>query len=210
MLRYLGAKFWMRMACLALIAIVLIKGPKLFHGTAQELTFSDSVQTEEAAPVAYSPVSGLTYEVELELQKYIEQLSSSPAAHDWKFLHEEWFALSRQWFERLFADPAHYNRYVQLWLAKRRDAHEWRIGCRLEFFPDMSDRELFDKIDWLRQQDEWTEMQTKIQSGLDRIERDYQAQLVELLGDQKILMNKLQEVFLRDNLPGEGNNSFFI
>lgn len=209
MFRYLTPKFWMRVGCFTIVAVVMFLSPDLKRPKNTE-PFIDTVQTEEAAPVAYSPASGLTYQLETDLNQYIAELNSTPAAQDWKFLHEEWFALSRQWFERLFAEPALYNRYVELWLQKRRDTHEWRISCRREFFPDMNDRELFDKIDWLRQQDEWTEMQTKINNGLARIEASYDSSLKELIGENYQALVGLHGIFMREHLPDGLNGQFFL
>lgn len=210
MLRYLGAKFWLRVLCLGAVGVGFLLMPKQQNGIARAPAIEDTIQLEEAAPVSYSPASGLTYQLEAQLQTYLDLLSTTPAAHDWKFLHQEWFALTRQWFERIFKDPALYERYVQLWLDKRRDSHEWRVSCRREFFPDMGDRELFDKIDWLREQDEWGEMQAKINQGITRIDQSYSAAILELLGENHKSFVKLHDIFMEEHLPSGPASQFFL
>lgn len=211
MLRYLGAKFWMRVLALGFLAFIVMLGPSVFYRPAQHLTFTDEISTRAAAPlVSYSPTSGLTFELESSLTTYITELPVSPSAYDWKFLHQEWFMLSRQWFERLYADPATYNQYVTLWLAKRNEVHGWRISSRREFFPDLTDRELFDKIDWLRQQDEWNEMQAKIHVGVEKIEHRYNLALQEMLGENFPALIKLHQIFMRDNMSAEESIPYFL
>lgn len=210
MLRYLGTKFWMRVILLGLLVATIVMGPRGLKAPAK-LTYNDEVSSAAASPrQVYSPASGLTYELESKLDNYIEQLTITPAAQDWRHLHQEWFALSKQFFERLYGDPAVYNKYVELWLAKRQDMQSLRLNSRREFFPDMTDRELFDRIDWLREQDEWNEMQAKIHQGIERIDHDYTVALQELLGHNYAALSKLHEIFMQDNMAAELSVFYFL
>lgn len=211
MLRYLDQKFWMRLILLTFLVAVMFMGPGIYRKPAQYLTFTDEVSTTAAAPEQqYSPTSGLSFELELELERYIEQLVTGPAIHDWRFLHQEWFALARQFFDRLYAEPAVYNTYVKLWLQKRKQAHDWRVSCRREFFPELDDRELFDKIDWLSGQEEWQEMQAKIHQGLEKIDHDYNQALTEHMGNNLASIEKLHQLFIQDHMKEESSAFYFL
>lgn len=211
MLRYLDKKFWMRLVLFVGILMVLIRGPKIFHQPAKLITFTDEINTQAAAPLSdYSPISGLSFETEHALNEYLDNLPVGPSAHDWKFLHQEWFNYSRQWFERLYADPQLYDRYAKMWLQKRNDLREWRIYCRRNSFPELTDRELFDRIEWIRKQDEWKEMQSKINQGLEKIDLDYKNNLNELIESHYQSFEKLHGLFMKDNMVNEVSDTFFI
>ena len=199
------------MLALTGVVMLLTVGPGLNRRRTALQQHTDEVSLQASAPVkTYSPTSGLSFEVEQELTTFLDELNTGPAAHDWRFLHQEWFNLTRQWFERLYADPAMYDGYVRTWLAKRKETKEWRISCRREFFPDLTDRELFDKIDWLREQDEWGEMEAKIHQGLERIEHHYSVGLTELLGENYHAFVNLHGIFMKEHLADRQNALYFL
>lgn len=211
MVRYLDKKFWMRLVLFAGIIAVLQQRPQLFHAPAKIITFTDEVNTQAAAPVSsYSPATGLSFETENQLNEYLDSLPVGPSSHDWKYLHQEWFSYTRQWFDRLYADSKIYDQYAMLWLKKRNEMREWRLSCRLHSFPELTDRELFDRIEWIRKQDEWKEMQTKMNQGLERIDLEYKSAVKELIGPHFEAFEKLHELFMKDNMVNEASEGFFL
>lgn len=202
MWHHLGARFWLRVLTLSGLVVFIWQNQ---HQRPASTVVADSVSNYAAAAASdISAKTGLTFDNELSRDRYLEKLTLTPAGRDWKSLHEEWFGLARQFFDRLYAEPAMYNRYMKLWLTKREGAQQLRQDARREFFPDLTDRELFDRIDWLREKEEWGEMQAKIQKGLDHVDQQYALGLRDLMGENLESLKKLEVIFLEDNFQTEG------
>lgn len=204
MLQRLGRKFWTRLASFLLLLGVISQGKEFFRPTAEDLTFSDEISTGAAHADAIMPDSGLTVSVEQRVDQFLTELKSQPSQPEkWHKLNEEWLGFARSWFERVYPGQELFNRYTSLWVGKREKIKLWRLNCRNDFFPDMSDEELLMKAEWLQNEEEWQEMQAKINRGLESVESEYQAALKEMLGEHIEEFNKLHGLFVKDFLPKE-------
>lgn len=207
MLRYLGMKFWIRIAVYVIVVTAIVRGPKVFNPVAETLTF-DEVSTGAAKSIEVPVVQP---EHELRLEAFLTSLDSSTDGRDWRWLHEEWIGLTEQWFTRLF--PPHeqtYSRYVMMWVDKREKARQWRLDCRHEFFPEFSDEELFARLDWFQEQDEWREMQAKLRAGEEKAEAQYKLDLQALLGEHHAAFEKLHGIFASEQLGKDAVKDFFL
>jgi len=207
----LGRKFWLRMALFLGFLSVVFRGQEFFRRPAEVLTFSDEISVGAAHAEPVMPDSGLTMGVEKKVQFFLEELRAQPhQPKRWVKLNTEWLNYARGWFDRVYPGEERFNRYASLWVGKREKSKLWRMNCREEFFPDMDDKELLSKAKWLHDQEEWQEMQAKITRGLQTVDDEYQAALLELLGPNMDEFQKLHSLFLKDALPKTGGDSKFF
>ncbi len=211
MWRYLNPRFWSLLGLFFLTAVVLHRGQDFFRRPAATLVAMDEVSSRAAKAETPSAQTGLLPGTEARLNAYLDSFIPSADGHDWRFLHQEWLELARQWFERVAPGQGGYERYVLLWLQKREDMRQWRQDCRREFYPDLDDGELEARAEWLREQDEWKEMQEKIRSGIAKLEAAHEASLDGLLGEGRGSFLRLHSLFLVEQLPRDAApNLFFL
>lgn len=207
----LGRKFWLRMALFVALVSVVVRGQEFFRRPAEILTFSDEISVGAAHAEPVMPDSGLTPAVEKKVEIFFEELRSQPhQPKRWVKLNTEWLNYARGWFDRVYPGEERFNRYASLWVGKREKSKLWRMNCREEFFPDMDDKELLSKAKWLQDQEEWQEMQAKIDRGLSTVDVEYQQALKELLGTRWNEFEKLHGLFIKDFLPKTGASSSYF
>lgn len=208
----LGRTFWLRIGLFVALISVVVQGQEFFRGPAEALTFSDEISVGAAHAEPILPDSGLTPAVERKVQFFLEELRAQPQQPKrWVRLNAEWLNYARGWFERVYPGEERFNRYASLWVGKREKSKLWRRNCRDEFFPDMDDNELLTKAEWLQDQEEWQEMQAKIDRGLATVDNEYQTALQELLGPHWNDFQKLHRLFVKDYLPKSGGtDSYFL
>lgn len=208
----LGRKFWLRIGLFVALISVVVRGQEFFRRPAEILTFSDEISVGAAHAEPILPDSGLTPAVERKVQLFLEELRAQPhQPKRWVRLNVEWLNYARGWFERVYPGEERFNRYASLWVGKREKIKLWRMNCRDEFFPDMDDNELMTKAEWLKDQEEWQEMQAKIDRGLSTVDIEYETALKGLLGPRWSDFEKLHGLFVRDFLPKSGGaDSYFL
>lgn len=192
---------WRLVMRLMVLTLVIGVGMREFSAQKIHAPVTDQVSHTLAKEVIYSTATGLLPDVERRLDLHLAALDRSLDGGNWRRLHEEWLSLVRQWFARLRPAPEEYNSYVTAWLDRREKTSQWRTRCRRESYPDYSDDELFAKADWLRGQDEWIEMQRRIQKGLARIDAEYDLALAQRLGEDASAFQKLHQLFLHEEWP---------
>ncbi|MBY0518748.1 MAG: hypothetical protein K2P81_17690 [Bacteriovoracaceae bacterium] len=212
MMQRLGLKFWLTLASFSLITFTLMKGPSAFRKTAHDLTFTDEVSTTAAHAEVIMPDSGLSVSIEKRVDLFLSDLRSQPTEPEkWANLNAEWLKYAHQWFARVYPGEEKFNAYASLWVGKREKSKLWRLNCRNEFFPDMDDNELISKSQWLQGEEEWQEMQAKINRGLQTVDEEYDQALSALLGTRIKDFVKLHKLFVREFLPKKsGTKSYFL
>jgi hypothetical protein len=207
----LPLRFWVSLAGFGLLVAVIVQGPRFFIETSEVLTFSDEITVGAAHADPILPDSGLTLATERRVELFMQDLKAQPQQPvRWSRLNKEWLEYARLWFERVYPGEERFNRYTSLWVGKREKSKLWRLNCRNEFFPDMDDKELLSKAEWLKEQEEWQEMQAKIARGLATVDAEYEQALHSLLGENWDEFTKLHSLFLQDQLPKTGGDTKFF
>lgn len=202
MWKKLGLRFWVTTLAFGVVAVSVARGPELFQRPVGQLLLTDSVSTAQASAETVLAATGLTADLSARLDAYFLEMSEArDQASDWVALHREWLAYARDWFDRVYPGEERFQRYADLWVTKREKTKLWRVSCRQEFFPDLSDAELVQKADWLKDQEEWAEMESKVQRGLTTIDAEYALALEELLGSRQREFKRFHDLFVADFLP---------
>jgi len=156
------------------------------------------------------PDSGLTLATEKRLNRFMKKLARVEL-ENMSGTQKEWLSYAKGWFERVYPDQTHFNHYVQHWLNFREQKAELRDHLRNRYFPDYSDRELLAKAEWLQSQEEWREMNEKMDSGIKDLEGEYQSKLKSLMGEKMESFTKLHELFVQDFFDSQGApENFFL
>lgn len=199
MWKKLSFRFWLTTIAFGVVAVTVARGPELFRRPAGQLLLTDSVSTGQAQRTTLAPALALESDVSEKLDAYFREMGTAHAeANDWVALHREWLDYARDWFARVYPGEERFQRYADLWVSKRLKIKLWRVKCREEFFPDLDDSELIQKADWLKDQEEWTEMESKINRGLTTIEAEYTLAIQELLGSRLGEFKKFHDLYVDD------------
>ncbi|MFP5457970.1 MAG: hypothetical protein ACLGG7_04495 [Bacteriovoracia bacterium] len=211
MWKKLGFRFWLTTIAFGVVAVSVARGPELFRRPADQLLLTDTVSTGQAQTMRSAPAPGLDLEVSEKLDAYFLDMGAAhDKANDWVALHREWLDYARDWFERVYPGEDRFQRYADLWVSKRLKIKLWRVKCRQEFFPDLDDSELIQKADWLKDQEEWTEMESKINRGLTTIEAEYALAVQELLGSRLREFKKFHDLYVDDFMSQKRQISNFF
>lgn len=214
MMKFLGLRFWI--LCFLLGGTILSFHPRmnLHSKIAHNLTLtpqaSDEIKTLQSAAMRVMPDTGLSLVTEQRLKSFMLTLSRQEV-ESMGATQNEWLHYAKAWFERVYPNEARYNQYVEAWLSHREQKAELRESLRQRYFPDYSDRELMLKAEWLQSQEEWGEMNAKIDSGIRELEGQYQSQVELILGDKMEAFTKLHGLFVKDYFSESGApENFFL
>lgn len=213
MMKFLGMRFWI--LCLLFGGSLLSFSPRfnLPSKIAHNLTFTpqtDSLSTTQSAVMRVMPDTGLTLVTEQRLKSFMQTLARQET-ESMGATQNEWLAYAKAWFERVYPNDSRYNKYVEAWLSHREQKAELRENLRQRYFPDYSDRELMLKAEWLQSQEEWSEMNAKIDAGIKELEVQYQSQVELILGDKMEAFSKLHGLFVDDFFSEAGApENFFL
>lgn len=180
---------------------------------AHNLTFTpqatDEVSTQVSARLRVMPDTGLSLATEERLKTFMQTLSRQEIESMGE-TQNEWLGYAKAWFARVYPNDTRYNQYVETWLTHREQKAELRENLRQRYFPDYSDRELMLKAEWLQTQEEWSEMNSKIDAGIRELEAQYRTQVELILGDQFPAFTKLHGLFVQDFSEVSAPENFFL
>jgi hypothetical protein len=208
--KYLGIRFWVLLGLFIAVTISFYPKLNIYSNAAAVLTLSDSVSLSQASIERIMPDTGLSLSNEMRLTKFMDDAKLQESSFDWAKLNNQWLEYARAWFERVYPHENRFNEYVQRWVEKRNQLVAVRIEMREAYFSDLDDRELLMKAEWLKNQDEWKEMNEKISKQTDAIERTYNDSLEKILLDHKNDFLKLHELFVNDFLEEKSTPQHFF
>lgn len=213
MMKFLGMRFWVISFLFVGVLISFHPSFSLHSKIAHNLTFtpeSDAVTISQSALGRIMPDTGLSVVTEKRLKDFLAEVARVEV-EKMSETQNEWLNYARAWFERVYPNETRYNQYVDAWLTHREEKTQVRERHRQRYFPDFSDKELLQKASWLQSQEEWREMNQKIDSEMSILEREYSMKLETILGSKRMQFSKLHELFVNDFFSTAGApEDFFL
>jgi hypothetical protein len=213
MMKFLGLRFWVLSFLFMGVLISFHPAIKLHSKIAHNLTFtpeSDVVSISQSAIQRIMPDTGLSVVTEKRLMSFLQQVARVEV-EKMSETQNEWLTYAKGWFERVYPNETRFNQYVEAWVTHRELKTRVRASLRERYFPDFSDKELIQKASWLQSQEEWSEMNQKIDSEISTLEIEYNLKLEAILGTKREQFSKLHELFVKDFFSDSGApENFFL